>query len=711
MLCPYCQTENRDDRETCYHCSRDVSMLRLIVNRAKHHYNQALEHAERGRVDEAITDLNNALEVDSSIINAYVVLGTLYTRKEMFKEAREAWQQALAADHRFQKAHEYLLKAGQAEYAFPAVRRLRNLCLTLAAVSLALVIVLVLGTEPLTQLLAIPTAVLLIVVVWLAVSLGRSDPGRTVINQALSLPQRQSVDSLAAVTQLGELANRSDADEMVKSFAENLSRQIKAAWERRLEMGRKALREDAPHIAMDLANALIEQKPNDETLEAARSLHEQATAQLLEHVTRASKCYFDEGKGLDVFEREAERLLTRVNQGPAHTKVEGLGEQVHARRDERLIEAAGVAVTEGQLHESIPKLMEWKEGYPHLADRLEALVDQQLETEATMVEMQAGGLIEQRELKEAEVLLDELELIFKLAKRPAPTEMFESVTARIEEGRRQLAFEQSINAFEEERYEQFLEMITRPEELTDDPAELAKLETLRGEALRGWAGQMWDWFAEHGGEFEECEISSEDAKRAVEIHRRVIEHLPEDFADALAPILFYTASACFKLEEPERGKALIDEIARDHPDSHIMQSVHQFTLRFAKELGPFGELEGEIEVEEAPAGETEEVEEAKTEMMTEGVSETVTVKIDEQAHDGVEVVPPTHEPEVGGEDVLDEETLPGAMASPEADPNEPVIASVVGPETKRKDDAGENQPRPQATHGEQTHNGGAEEER
>ena len=34
MLCPYCQTENRDDREACYYCKKDLSMLRLIVNKA-----------------------------------------------------------------------------------------------------------------------------------------------------------------------------------------------------------------------------------------------------------------------------------------------------------------------------------------------------------------------------------------------------------------------------------------------------------------------------------------------------------------------------------------------------------------------------------------------------------------------------------------------------------------------------------------------------
>lgn len=69
MICPFCNTENRDDQDVCYHCNKDLSMLRLIINKAKHHYNLALEHAERGRYYEAITELNNSIELDSKNVS------------------------------------------------------------------------------------------------------------------------------------------------------------------------------------------------------------------------------------------------------------------------------------------------------------------------------------------------------------------------------------------------------------------------------------------------------------------------------------------------------------------------------------------------------------------------------------------------------------------------------------------------------------------
>ena len=57
MRCPFCKTENRDDLETCYSCEKDLSMLRLIVQKARAHFNRALEFAERDRNEEAIAEL------------------------------------------------------------------------------------------------------------------------------------------------------------------------------------------------------------------------------------------------------------------------------------------------------------------------------------------------------------------------------------------------------------------------------------------------------------------------------------------------------------------------------------------------------------------------------------------------------------------------------------------------------------------------------
>lgn len=129
MICPYCETANRDERDRCYHCEKDLSMLRLIVNRARHHYNTALEKAERGLVDDAIAELKNALELDSRHVNAHVVLGTLLARQERFDEARQAWKEALATNPAMLKAHEYIGKSDVFRRGIPALRFYRALSL------------------------------------------------------------------------------------------------------------------------------------------------------------------------------------------------------------------------------------------------------------------------------------------------------------------------------------------------------------------------------------------------------------------------------------------------------------------------------------------------------------------------------------------------------------------------------------------------------
>jgi tetratricopeptide (TPR) repeat protein len=125
MKCPFCTTENREDREECYHCGKDISMLRLIVNKARHHYNLALEHAERQRFPEALAELQHSLDLDHSFAPALVVMGTVYAKMERFDEAQAAWNAALALDSHILKAHEYIGKADVARAAAPLSKRLR----------------------------------------------------------------------------------------------------------------------------------------------------------------------------------------------------------------------------------------------------------------------------------------------------------------------------------------------------------------------------------------------------------------------------------------------------------------------------------------------------------------------------------------------------------------------------------------------------------
>lgn len=137
MRCPYCETENRDDRESCYHCGRDLAMLRLIVQRAKVHYNRGVEMAERGRMVEAIGELDHALQLDANLPEARLLLGSLYVRLERPSEARDQWQAALDSQRSSRRAHDYLVGLGANETAFTLLRRARLLMMAGGLICLA----------------------------------------------------------------------------------------------------------------------------------------------------------------------------------------------------------------------------------------------------------------------------------------------------------------------------------------------------------------------------------------------------------------------------------------------------------------------------------------------------------------------------------------------------------------------------------------------
>ncbi len=111
MKCPSCNSINRDERIQCYHCSADLTVLQTVILKAKHYYNAALEHAERGRLDDAIGDLKTAVSLYNDFSQAHNVLGTLYAKQEKWEQAIAQWQQTLNLDPVNKKATDYLLKA------------------------------------------------------------------------------------------------------------------------------------------------------------------------------------------------------------------------------------------------------------------------------------------------------------------------------------------------------------------------------------------------------------------------------------------------------------------------------------------------------------------------------------------------------------------------------------------------------------------------
>jgi tetratricopeptide (TPR) repeat protein len=148
MLCPHCRTENRDERGACYHCEADLTPLRAAVLAAKQHFNAALEHIERGRNREAVTEIQAALELDGSLVEAWAVLGTIRAREERFAEARKAWEKALSLDPRYEKCHNYLQKADPLERDFALIKNLQRMAIACITTSIMLLAALVIALLP-----------------------------------------------------------------------------------------------------------------------------------------------------------------------------------------------------------------------------------------------------------------------------------------------------------------------------------------------------------------------------------------------------------------------------------------------------------------------------------------------------------------------------------------------------------------------------------
>ncbi|HPL74048.1 MAG TPA: tetratricopeptide repeat protein [Candidatus Sumerlaeota bacterium] len=160
MICPYCQTVNRDDREVCYQCNKDLSMLRLITNKAKHHYNLAIEHAERNRLYEALAEIQNSLDLDKNNVNARVLMGTIYAKQKKMDEAIEQWEIAMSIDPAVAKAYGYIPKARKMKEAIPVF----NLFRIISGVLLVCVVL----------------------IVFLLVQTLRPNPAETLLNKAIN---------------------------------------------------------------------------------------------------------------------------------------------------------------------------------------------------------------------------------------------------------------------------------------------------------------------------------------------------------------------------------------------------------------------------------------------------------------------------------------------------------------------------------------------
>jgi len=123
-------------------------MLRLIMNKAKHHYNLAVEHAERNRFYQAISELQNSLDLNKNNINARLLLGTIYARQKRYDQAIQEWQAVLENNPTSQKAFHYIEKGKKVQSALPVLKWIQILLAALLGCILVIFILVFLALRP-----------------------------------------------------------------------------------------------------------------------------------------------------------------------------------------------------------------------------------------------------------------------------------------------------------------------------------------------------------------------------------------------------------------------------------------------------------------------------------------------------------------------------------------------------------------------------------
>jgi hypothetical protein len=549
MQCPYCQSENRDDREDCYHCKRDLTMLRLIVNKAKQRYNAGLELADRGHNEKAIAELKNALALDHSLTHAHVVLGSLYAREERFDEARAAWRDALALDLQTQKAHEYLGKVDAVETALPTVRRLKRMTAGLGAVAAFFLLTTILFAS-------------------LAGGFGSGpETGGTTGAGGDPATTRTQTAAAAVATAASEAARASEIRQLRAQLDAARADTAKANQKTQDAQARIAqLTAQVQGMAAQFERSMMAD------LQRARRGYQPGTAQFAPLMTAIDK---------------AVELLDGTDSA---TSVTAMREEVIATERAYQLDRARNLAEAGTLEEAAEKLLALR-GEPLGLDR---------EIDALLADRKTREEGEATAVATATAVPDE---VAAAAETPEPTpEVTPTAPATTitttttngdaigSEAAAGVTAEAAKSMFDAKQWEDFLGATENLAALGIADDQRGQWETMRQTAWAQWAAETYTWFEKTiDPKVMGMRLSDEEARRTVAVHERYLDHLPANLSYTAAPIRFYTAAACLQLGQPAEARRLLADIdAMERVPSYIKPSIATFRQQYAGRLGEDG---------------------------------------------------------------------------------------------------------------------------
>lgn len=549
MRCPYCRTENRDERESCYYCQKDLTMLRVIINKAKTHFNTALELAERDRNEEAIAELHNALDLDYSHVNSHVVLGTLYAKVGDLEKAEKCWRDALTIDPRYEKAHEYLNKVRSVRENLPIVQRQRILILFMAIV--------------LAGLLAVFSVTLF------------GESRHKVFQEAWSAYENHDYTE---ALELLQRAGQSPSATLARQ-AQTLSSIIQRQMELSLENVRLDIKQKQFAHGQNTLNSLREQQPPSYVRSKIQSLEQELRQTVRAEVENSLEAY----KRQEVSRKTVEERIrlysalfpepaARENIAQAEDRLSSISQGLALQSLERQIQKGITEDLEG-LKQLAALSKQWGE-QPILQSRMETLAAQ-LQQKYSVWFQEALEAADQAKAREALQKMGQLQKLVPQAKRETRLRELESQWQQDKLRRQE---EKLAQALKSESYAQALETL---EELLANPAlpqdERDLYAVQVDKVRRKLAVQRWLWMHEREGDYMNGRLSFEDGRKTLQIYPQVLEDLPQNvYPNMEDNILLFVALAHRQLGQKAEARKILKRLEQDYPESDVKYWIRRF---------------------------------------------------------------------------------------------------------------------------------------
>jgi len=534
-------------------------MLRLIVQKARSHFNTALEFAERDRNEEAIAELNNALELDRSHVNSHIVLGTLYAKLGQIDKAEEYWKEALAIDPRFQKAREYLDKVGAGRRSLPVVRRQRFYMIAM------MVFMCVLGA-------------------WVVTAEWRqaTKPSYAQLQRAWTLYRTK--DDAGALEALKKIP-KADKDDLIAGQALVLADIIHTQERLLLEAAGKYLdRLDLPNAYSQMAE-LLNHTPPSEMASKALELRGRIVEASEGAVSIALKMFQDDKATEAAVRRTLD--LHRAILGSAAPRDELLKASeltLAALSRNRKVGAVVQEFKEKKIDEItlLKQLTALRREYPDYA-KLQDLIRRFADPQEAAWTSRIETTLKAGDSDGASWSLANLRNLWEITQAPKTSERIAAYEKRIAKVRtdRMLAEIRSSHAAKD--FEKTVELAQAVLATPIDETSRAVVETILAETQSGLADQRWQWMRRLDWRYTDGSISVEEAERTIRCYPQVEKYLsrkayPKVFDD----MLFYLAMSYRRIGRTDKAHETFQQLLTKYPKSAFVRWVKHYQETDAK---------------------------------------------------------------------------------------------------------------------------------